>query len=60
VSEAPRRLQPLLDAVLAWVVRESASFTPVTTGRSLPLAAGPADWILVASAALPFLAIPLG
>jgi hypothetical protein len=60
VSEAPRRLQPLLDAVLAWVVRESGSFRPVTTGRSLPLAAGPADWVLVASAALPFLAIALG
>jgi hypothetical protein len=60
VSEAPRRPQPLLDAVLAWVVRESASFRPGTTARSLPLAAGPADWILVASAALPFLAIPLG
>ena len=60
VSEAPRRLQPLLDAVLAWVVRESASFRSGTAARSLPLAAGPADWILVASAALPFLAIPLG
>jgi hypothetical protein len=59
VSEAPKRLQPLLDTVLAWVVRESGSFTPVTTARRLPLAAGPADWVLVASAALPFLAIPL-
>jgi hypothetical protein len=60
VSEAPRRLQALLDAVLAWVVRESGSFRPVTTGSSLPLAAGAADWVLVASAALPFLAIALG
>ena len=59
-SEAPKRLQPLLDAVLAWVVRESGSFRPVARQRSLPLVAGPADWILVASAALPFLAIALG
>jgi hypothetical protein len=60
VSEAPRRLQPLLDAVLSWVVRESASFRPETTARTLPLAATAADWILVVSAALPFLAIALG
>jgi hypothetical protein len=60
VSEAPRRLQPLLDAVLAWVVRESDSFKSETTGRSVPLSATAADWILVASAALPFLTIALG
>jgi hypothetical protein len=60
VSEAPKRLRPLLDAVLAWVVRESRSFRPVAAPRALALAVTLADWVLVASAALPFLAIAFG
>jgi hypothetical protein len=57
VSEAPKRPQALLDAVLGWVVRESASFSPASAERALRLAAGPADWVLIASAAAPALVL---
>ncbi len=60
VGEAPKRAKPLLDAVLAWVVRESASFRAAAPGRPLALHAGVADWVLVASAALPALALAAG
>ena len=60
VGEAPKRVKPLLDAVLAWVVRESSSFTAAGPGQPLALRAGVADWLLVGSAPLPFLAIALG
>lgn len=60
VSEAQKRPQALLDAVLGWVVRESAHFAPARAARALPLAAGPADWVLVASSAAPCFAILLG
>jgi hypothetical protein len=59
VSEAPKRPQALLDAVLGWVVRESASFSPAPAERALRLAAGPAEWVLIASAAAPALALLL-
>jgi hypothetical protein len=59
VGEAPMRPKPLLDAVLAWVVRESARFEPAAPGRSLRLRARARDWVLVVSAALPSLAIAL-
>jgi hypothetical protein len=60
VSEAPKRPLELVDAVLAWVVRESSSFRPAPPVPLRRLHAGLGDWALVASAALPFLAIPLG
>jgi hypothetical protein len=59
VGEAPKRPQALLDAVLGWVVRESAHFEPARAARAVPLTIGPADWTLIASSAAPFLAIAL-
>jgi hypothetical protein len=60
VGEAPKRVQALLDAVLAWVVRESASFSPSATARPLSLRMRAVDWVLIASAAVPLVTIPLG
>jgi hypothetical protein len=60
LSDTPKRPRALLDAVLTWVVRESASFKPAPAAPALPLAARPADWALLTSAALPLLAIALG
>ena len=60
VGEAPKRAKPLLDALLAWVVRESGSFTAAGSRQPLALRAGVADWLLAGSATLPFLAIALG
>ena len=60
VGQAQMRPRPLVDAVLAWVVRESTAFAPSVPGRPPRLRARAADWALVTSAALPFLAIPLG
>jgi hypothetical protein len=60
LADTPKRPRALIDAVLTWVVREAESFRPAPAGRPLPLAARPADWALVASAALPFLAVALG
>jgi hypothetical protein len=60
LGETRKRPTALLDAVLAWVVREASTFMPAPAARALPLAARPADWALVASAAAPFLAIALG
>ena len=60
LSETPKRPRALLDAVLTWVVRESAAFRAAPPARPLTLVARPADWALVASAALPFLSIALG
>jgi hypothetical protein len=59
VSDTAKRPQALLDAVLGWVVRESASFSPAPAEPALRLAAGPADWVLIASAAAPALALIL-
>jgi hypothetical protein len=60
LSETPKRPRALLDAVLTWVVRESAAFRAAPPARALLLVARPADWALVTSAALPLLAIALG
>jgi len=59
VSEVPKRPTALLDAVLTWVVHASGSFSPAAAARALPLAVRPADWVLLVSAVLPFLAIAL-
>jgi hypothetical protein len=60
VGEAPTRPKALLDAVLAWVVRESSDFRPVSPERPPRLRARAADWALLASALTPFLAVALG
>ena len=57
VSTAARRPLPLLDAVLAWVMREAASFRPAGPTGAIALNAGPRDWALVATSALPALAL---
>ena len=47
VGEAPKRAKPLLDAVLAWVVRESSSFTaaaPRATARASAPASRTGSW----------------
>jgi hypothetical protein len=60
LADTPKRPRPLLDAVLAWVVRESASFAPAPAAQPLPLATRTADWALLASAAVPALALFAG
>ena len=60
VGNAPKRVKPLLNAVLAWVVRESGRFTAATPEPPQRLRARAADWALAGSAALPFLALALG
>ncbi len=59
VSTAARRPLPLLDAVLAWVMREAETFRPAERAGPLPLEARPRDWALVATASLPALALLL-
>jgi hypothetical protein len=60
LGEAPKRPRELLDAVLAWVVRESSGFEPATPAEPQPLNARALDYLLIASACVPFLAIALG
>ena len=60
VGEAPMRPKALLDAVLAWVVRESSSFRPIPPEQPPRLRTRAVDWALLASALAPFLAIALG
>jgi hypothetical protein len=50
LSKAPKRPFALLDAVLAWVVREATAFRPAASAASLGLRARAADWALLASA----------
>jgi len=52
LSEAPKRPAALLDAVLAWVIREAAAYKPAPAA-ALRLRARAQDWALVASAAAP-------
>ena len=51
LSKAPKRPVALLDAVLAWVVREASAYTPPQPAAPLRLRARPLDWALLASAA---------
>jgi hypothetical protein len=60
VGQARKRPRELLDAVLAWVVRESEAFRPAARAQARLLSARPADFVLVASSLAPFLAIALG
>jgi hypothetical protein len=60
VGEAPMRPRPLLDAVLTWVRREAETYRAAPPAPPLQLSMRAVDLGLVASAALPFLAIALG
>ena len=60
VGEAPMRPRALVDAVLAWVVRESTSFRAIPPERSPRLRTRAADWALLASTLAPLMAIALG
>jgi len=59
LSDAPKRPAALLDAVLAWVIREAAVHEP--PARAAPLALRPRapDWALIASAAAPCVVLVL-
>jgi hypothetical protein len=59
LSEAPKRPAALLDAVLAWVIREAAAYEPPAPAAALRLRARALDWVLIASAAAPALALTL-
>ena len=60
LSQTPKRPRELLDAVLAWVARESNAFEPAAPPRPLPLSARALDYVLIATACVPFLAIAVG
>jgi hypothetical protein len=60
LNDTPKRPRELLDAVLTWVVTESASFEPAPPAAGLALNARALDYALIASAAAPLLAIALG
>jgi hypothetical protein len=60
VGRARKRPLELIDAVLAWVVRESHAFRPAPPAQAHTLNAHPTDWLLIASSLAPFLAIALG
>jgi hypothetical protein len=60
LGETRKHPRELLDAVLAWVVRESATFEPAPAAPALPLIARAVDYALIATACVPFLAIALG
>jgi hypothetical protein len=49
VGESSNRPRALLDAVLAWVVRESESVTPARARPAVRLSAGARDYLLIAS-----------
>jgi hypothetical protein len=57
LSDAPKRPAALLDAVLAWVIREAAAYEPPAPAPSMRLRARALDWALLASAAVPALAL---
>ncbi len=57
LSEAPKRPAALLDAVLAWVIREAAAYEPPAAAPSMQLRARTLDWALLASAAAPAIAL---
>jgi hypothetical protein len=53
LSDAPKRPAALLDAVLAWVIREATAYEPPAPAGPMQLRARASDWALLASAALP-------
>jgi hypothetical protein len=60
LGETRKHPRDLLDAMLAWVVRASATLRPASPTPALPLNARALDYALIASTLVPFLAIPLG
>jgi hypothetical protein len=61
LSEVPKRPAAILDAVLAWVVREAGAYRPRTPAPAAALSFGAVDLALLASAAMPILALgPFG
>jgi hypothetical protein len=56
LADTPKRPRELLDAVLAWVVRESEHSGPAPRARALHLNARALDYVLTVSACAPFLA----
>jgi hypothetical protein len=59
LAQAEKRPAALLDAVLAWVIREAAAYRPPAPATPPRLRAAPLDWALMASAALPSLPLLL-
>jgi hypothetical protein len=59
LSEAPKRPAALLDAVLAWVIREAATYEAPALAAPLLLHARAVDYALIASAAAPALALAI-
>ncbi len=57
LSQAPKRPAPLLDAVLAWVIREAAVYEPPAPAAPLRLRARALDLALLVSAMAPVLAL---
>jgi hypothetical protein len=57
LSDAPKRPTALLDAVLAWVIREAAAHEPPPPAGRLKLRARATDWALLASSAAPCVAL---
>ncbi|HEX2233232.1 MAG TPA: hypothetical protein VHG69_07700, partial [Thermoleophilaceae bacterium] len=53
LSGVRKRPMAVVDAVLAWVRRESQRFSPELAPQLPPLRARPADWALLALAAAP-------
>jgi hypothetical protein len=60
VGQARKRPLELVDAVLAWVIRESSAFRSAAPAGTYALSARPVDCVLIASSLAPFLAIALG
>jgi len=59
LKDVPKRPVPVVDAVIAWVARESAAFRPAAPRAPARLRARAPDAALLAAAALPALALGL-
>ena len=59
LSDAPKRPAALVDAVLAWVIREASVYEPSAPAAPLRLRARALDYALIASTAAPALAVAL-
>jgi hypothetical protein len=57
LSNATKQPAAVLDAVLAWVVHEAATYSPAPPAAPLRLRARALDWVLLASTAGPMLAL---
>jgi hypothetical protein len=57
LADAPKRPAALLDAVLAWVMREARACSPRRSAAAMPLRLGACDLALTASALVPALAL---